>query len=99
MAGNRRYRMKVKSIFIEKEKAQVEIQELYKHSIQTGCGVLTFALVKIYGWCIVEYTTGLAVLHDIGKLSKSQFIKITEFIAKLNPEKIKENIEKNERIN
>lgn len=85
---------------IPREDAQEEIQEKYKHSVQTADGTITFAYVKTcYGWGIFEYTTGLGVLTNIGILSKKQFIAFTDLIAKLGSQKIKECINKNEKVN
>ena len=85
---------------IPREDAREEVQEKYKYSVQTADGTLTFVYVNTsFSWGIFEYTTGLAVLNDIGILSKKQFIKITDLIAKLSSQKIKECINKNEKVN
>ena len=95
--------MKVKIPGIEKEFCQKEIQELYTHSVRTGCGTITFALVNegvgFGDWHIVEYTTGLSVLSNIGKLTKTRFINITNLIINMNPKKLKDRIDINEKIN
>ena len=95
--------MKVKIPDIDKEFCQKEIQELYTHSVITGCGKITFALVNegvgFGDWHIVEYKTGLSVLSNIGKLTKTRFVNITNLIINMNPKKLKDKIDVNEIIN
>ena len=95
--------MKVKIPDIEKGFSQKEIQELYTHSVKTDCGIITFALVNMgsgFGdWHIVEYKTGLSVLSNIGKLTKIRFVNITNLIINMNPKKLKDRIDVNEKIN
>ena len=80
-----------------------EIQELYLSAERTEYGKITFALVNLNignrGWNIVEYTTGLCVFPNIGKISLSRFARLTGFIIKLNPQKLIERINENEKIN
>ncbi len=95
--------MKVKIPMIEKKYALQERQELYTHTEQTGAGKITFALVNLgvdsNDWHIVEYTTGLSVLRDIGKLSKARFERLSRLVINMNPRKLKDRINENEKIN
>ena len=95
--------MKVKIPLIEKEYAVQERQELYTYTESTGCGNIKFALVNLgvdfSDWNIVEYTTGLSVLRDIGKLSKARFERLSRLIINMNPRKLKDRINENEKIN
>lgn len=85
---------------IPREDARKEVQEKYKYSVQTADGTLTFAYVNTgCRWGIYEYTTGLSVLADIGKLTKRQFIAFTDLFAKLGSQKIKAAINENEKVN
>lgn len=92
--------MIVKIPLVPYKDSKKEIQEKYKHSVQTADGTLTFVYVNTgCRWGIYEYTTGLSVLYDIGKLTKKQFIAFTELFAELGSRKIKENINKNVKVN
>lgn len=96
--------MKIKVPLLRGEGSIQEIQETYKYTENTGYGHITFALVNegkesFHKWCIVEYTTGLCVLSDTGKLTKERFIRFSKYIINLNPKKLKENIDKQEKIN
>ena len=95
--------MKVKIPLIEKEYALQERQELYTYTEMTGVGEITFALVNLgeafNDWHIVEYTTGLSVLRDIGKLSKVRFERLSSLVINMNPRKLKDRININEKIN
>ena len=92
--------MIVKIPLVPYKDSKKEIQEKYKYSVQTADGTLTFAYVNTgCRWGIYEYTTGLSVLCDIGKLTKKQFIAFTDLFAKLGSRKIKENINKNVKVN
>lgn len=85
---------------VPREDAKKKVQEKYKHSVQTGDGTLTFAYVNTgCRWGIYEYTTGLSVLGDIGKLTKRQFIAFTDLLAKLGSRKIKAAINENVKVN
>lgn len=85
---------------VPREDARKEVQEKYKRSVQTADGTLTFAYVNTgCRWGIYEYTTGLSVLGDIGKLTKRQFIAFTDLFAKLGSQKIKAAINENEKVN
>ena len=95
--------MKVKIPLIEKDHALQERQELYTYTEITGAGKIKFALVNLgvdfNDWHIVEYTTGLSVLRDIGKLSKARFERLSRLIINMNPRKLKDRINENEKIN
>ena len=95
--------MKVKISMIEKEYEVQERQELYTYTERTGVGKITFALVNfgvnLNDWHIVEYTTGLSVLRDIGKLSKARFERLSKLVINMNPRKLKNRININEKIN
>ena len=85
---------------ISREDAKKEVQEKYKHSIQTASGTLTFAYLSTgCRWGIYEYSTGLSVLSDIGRLTKRQFYTFTELLAKLGHSQIKKGINNNQIIN
>ena len=92
--------MIVKIPLVPDKDSKKELQEKYKHSVRTADGTLTFAYVNTgCCWGIYEYTTGLSVLGDIGKLTKKQFIAFTDLFAKLGSRKIEENINKNVKVN
>lgn len=94
--------MKVIVYLAGKENRIQEIKEQWKCTQMTECGEITFALVNIgYGtnWSIVEYKTGQVVLHDIGKLSKQRFERLSNLIISMNPQRIKNAIEKSKIIN
>ena len=95
--------MKVKIPLVEKDHAVQERQELYTYTERTGAGMITFALVNLgvdsNDYHIVEYTTGLSVLQDIGKLSKSRFERLSRLVINMNPRKLKDCINENEKIN
>lgn len=94
--------MKVIIPLASKENKIQEIKEQWKCTQITGCGQITFALVNIdycTNWSIVEYKTGRVILHDIGKLSKQRFERLSKLIINMNPQRIKNAIENNEIIN
>jgi hypothetical protein len=95
--------VKVKITLIEKEHALQERKELYTYTEMTEAGKITFALVNFgvgfNDWHIVEYTTGLSVLRDIGKLTKTRFERLSRLVINMNPRKLKDRINENEKIN
>lgn len=85
---------------VPREDAKKEVQEKYKHSVQTEDGTITFVYLNSgCRWGIYEYKTGLSVLADIGKLSKKQFISFAELIIKLGSHRLKKCINENEKVN
>ena len=85
---------------VPRENARKEVKEKYKNSVQTADGSLIFAYVNTdHGWGIYEYTTGLNVISDIGKLTKKQFLAFTYLFAKLGSRIIKAAQNKNEKVN
>lgn len=92
--------MIVKIPLVPYKDSKKELQEKYKHSVQTADGTLTFAYVNTgCCWGIYEYTTGLSVLGDIGKLTKRQFIAFTDLCAELGSKRIKAAINRNVKVN
>lgn len=80
--------------YINKKSYAVEMGEpLYKQGYKTDSGIIEFALVKtrkknsIYD--IIEVSTGVTLVPDVGRLKKIAFVKICMLFCILGSEKIK----------
>lgn len=81
----------------------VEIgKPLYKQGYKTGSGIIEFALMNtnkgssIYD--IIEVSTGITIVPNVGKLKKRAFVNICMLFCILGSEKIKSKINENEKI-
>ena len=75
---------------------------LYKQGYKTGAGLIEFALINknkgsnIYD--IVEVSTGMTLVPNVGRLKKLAFVNICMLFCVLGSEEIKSRISKNEKI-
>lgn len=89
--------------YINNKNYAVEMGEpLYKQGYKTDSGVLEFALMKIKKnpniYDIVEVSTGIALVPNVGRLKKIAFVRICMLFCILGSEKIKSRINKNKKI-
>lgn len=89
--------------YINKKSYAVEMGEpLYKQGFDTDSGIIEFALIntsksqKIYD--IIEVSTGMTLIRNVGRLKKIAFVKICMLFCILGSEKIKSRMSKNEKI-
>lgn len=75
---------------------------LYKQGYETGAGIIEFALIKtnrhsnIYD--IIEVSTGMTLVPNVGRLKKLAFINICMLSCILGSEKIKSRMSEHEKI-
>ena len=89
--------------YINKKCYAVEMgNPLHKKGYKTDAGIIKFALIKTNKdsktYDIIEVSTGMALIRDVGKLKKNDFIKICMLFCILGSEKIKSRMSKYEKI-
>ena len=67
--------------YINKKSYAVEMGEpLYNQGFDTGSGIIRFALIKTNkgskSYNIVEVSTGMTIVPDVGRLKKIAFVRI-----------------------
>lgn len=89
--------------YINKKNYAVEMGEpLYKQGYKTGAGLIEFALIntnkkrKIYD--IIEVSTGMTLVPNVGRLKKLAFVNICMLFCILGSENIKSKISEHEKI-
>lgn len=94
--------MLVKS-YINKKSYAVEMGEpLYKQGYKTDAGIIEFALIKTNkgskSYDIVEVSTGMTLIRDVGRLKKLAFINICMLFCILGSKEIKSRMSEHEKI-
>lgn len=89
--------------YINKKCYAVEMgEQLHKQGYKTDAGIIEFALIKTNKgsktYDIIEISTGMTLIRDVGKLKKNAFIKICMLFCILGSEKIKSRMSKYEKI-
>lgn len=89
--------------YINNKSYAVEIgNPLYKQGFDTDSGVLEFSLMKIKKnpniYDIVEVSTGMTLVPNVGKLKKIAFINICMLFCILGSEEIKSRINENVKV-
>ena len=89
--------------YINKKNYAVEMGEpLYKQGFSTDSGIIEFALIKtnkkqkIYD--IIEVSTGMILVPNVGRLKKIAFINICMLSCILGSKRIKLRISEHEKI-
>lgn len=89
--------------YINKKSYAVEMgKPLYKQGFDTESGIIEFALIdtnkspKIYD--IIEVSTGMTLIRNVGRLKKIAFVKICMLFCILGSEKIKSRISEHKKI-
>ena len=89
--------------YINKKNYAVEMGEpLYKQGFNTNAGIIKFALIntnksrKIYD--IIEVSTGMILIPNVGRLKEIAFINICMLSCILGSEEIKSRMSKYEKI-
>lgn len=89
--------------YINKKSYAVEMgKPLYKQGFSTESGIIEFALIntnksrKIYD--IIEVSTGMVLIPNVGRLKKIAFINICMLLCTLGSEKIKSRMSEHEKI-
>ena len=89
--------------YINKKSYAVEMgKPLYKQGYKTGAGILEFALIntsksqKIYD--IIEVSTGMTLIRNVGRLKQITFVKICMLFCILGSEKIKSRMSEHKKI-
>lgn len=89
--------------YINKKSYAVEMGEpLYNQGYNTDSGIIRFALIKTNKgsktYDIIEVSTGMTLIRDVGKLKKNAFIKICMLFCILGSEKIKSRMSEHKKI-
>lgn len=89
--------------YINKKSYAVEMGEpLYKQGFDTDSGIIRFALIKTNkgskSYDIVEVSTGITLVPDVGRLKKIAFVKICMLFCILGSEKIKSRMSEHKKI-
>lgn len=89
--------------YINKKSYAVEMGEpLYNQGFDTGSGIIRFALINTNkgskSYDIVEVSTGMTLIRDVGRLKKVAFVKICMLFCILGSEKIKSRMSEHEKI-
>ena len=89
--------------YINKKSYAVEMgKPLYKQGFSTESGIIEFALIntnksrKIYD--IIEVSTGMVLIPNVGRLKKITFINICMLSYNLGSKKIKSRMSEHEKI-
>lgn len=89
--------------YINKKSYAVEMgKPLYNQGFDTDSGIIRFALIKtdrgfnIYD--IVEVSTGMTLIRNVGRLKKIAFVKICMLFCILGSEKIKARMSEHKKI-
>lgn len=89
--------------YINKKSYAVEMGEpLYNQGFETDSGIIRFALIKTNkgseSYDIVEVSTGMALIQNVGRLKKIAFVRICMLFCILGSEKIKSRMSEHEKI-
>lgn len=75
---------------------------LYKQGFNTDSGIIEFALIKTYRgsniYDIIEVSTGMILIPNVGRLKEIAFINICMLSCILGSEKIKSRMSEHEKI-
>ena len=89
--------------YINKKSYAVEMgKPLYKQGYKTGAGLIEFALINRYKssniYDIVEVSTGMTLVPNVGRLKKLAFVNICMLFCTLGSEEIKSRMSEHEKI-
>ena len=89
--------------YINKKNYAVEMGEpLYNQDFDTDSGIIRFALINTNkgskSYDIVEVSTGMTLIRNVGRLKKVAFVKICMLFCILGSEKIKSRMSEHEKI-
>ena len=89
--------------YINKKSYAVEMGEpLYKQGYKTDSGIIEFALIKTNkgseSYDIVEVSTGMTLIRDVGRLKKNAFVNICMLFCILGSENIKSRMSEHKKI-
>ena len=90
-------------IYINNKSFAIEMgKPLYKQGFNTESGIIELALIKSYRgsniYDIIEVSTGVILVPNVGRLKKIAFINICKLFCILGSEKIKSRMSKHEKI-
>jgi hypothetical protein len=75
---------------------------LYKQGYKTGAGLIEFALIKTNKYSniydIIEVSTGMVLVPNVGRLKKLAFVNICMLFCVLGSKEIKSRMSKHEKI-
>ena len=89
--------------YINKKSYAVEMGEpLYNQGFDTDSGIIRFALIKTNkgskSYDIVEVSTGMTLVPNVGRLKKIAFINICKLFCVLGSKEIKSRMSEHEKI-
>ena len=89
--------------YINKKSYAVEVGEpLYNQGFDTDSGIIRFALINTnkgsVSYDIVEVSTGMTLIKNVGRLKKIAFVRICLLFCILGSEKIKSRMSEHEKI-
>lgn len=89
--------------YINNKSYAVEMgKPLYKQGYKTGNGIIEFALIKTSEYSniydIIEVSTGMTFVRNVGRLKKIAFVNICMLFCILGSENIKSRISEHEKI-
>ena len=89
--------------YINNKSYAVEMGEpLYNQGFDTDSGIIRFALINTnkskVKYDIVEVSTGMTLIHNVGRLKKIAFVRICMLFCILGSEKIKSRMSEHEKI-
>lgn len=89
--------------YINNKSYAIEIgKPLYKQGFSTDSGIIEFALIKTYRgsniYDIIEVSTGMILVPNVGRLKEIAFINICMLFCILGSEEIKSRMSKHEKI-
>ena len=89
--------------YINKKSYAVEMGEpLYNQGFDTDSGIIRFALINTNkgseSYDIVEVSTGMTLIKNVGRLKKIAFVRICMLFCILGSEKIKSRMSEHEKI-
>ena len=89
--------------YINNKSYAVEMgKPLYDQGYDTDSGIIRFALIKTNKgsktYDIIEVSTGMTLIRDVGKLKQIAFINICMLFCILGSEKIKSRMSEHEKI-
>lgn len=89
--------------YINKKSYAVEMgKPLHKQSFNTDSGIIELALIKTYRnsniYDIIEVSTGMNLVPNVGRLKKIAFINICTLFCILGSKEIKSRMSKHEKI-
>ena len=89
--------------YINNKSYAVEMgKPLYKQGYKTDAGIIEFALINTNkgskSYDIIEVSTGMTLIRDVGKLKKTAFVHICMLFCILGSENIKSRMSEHEKI-